>query len=83
MCHLDGNTSLLLSESVDGVEGDESTLSEPGRIGVNNNIISKIHVRCIIYLEIVTLINIKLVCVGTIRLVESTNLAGSRVVPLA
>ena len=63
MRHLDGNTSLLASESVDGVEGDESTLSEPGRIGVNNNIISKI--QCIIYLEIVTLINIKLVCVGT------------------
>ena len=82
MRHLDGNTSLLPSESVDGVEGDESTLSEPGRIGVNN-IISKIHVQCIIYLEIVTLINIKLVCVGTIHLVESTNLAGSRVVPLA
>ena len=54
MRRLDGNTSLLSSESVDGVEGDESTLSEPGRIGINNNIISKINVQCIIYLEIVT-----------------------------
>lgn len=38
MRHLDGNTSLLHvpSESADDVEGDESTLSEPGRIGVNN-----------------------------------------------
>jgi hypothetical protein len=41
VCHLDGNTSLLPSESADDMEGDESNLSEQGKVSVN--VVSKMY----------------------------------------